>query len=73
MEGNDNSYTQIFIAKIHPRVSEKDLKYKFRKYGEIVDVRLKKGYAFIVNTNLFKIFFERISKIPKKLNKLSKE
>lgn len=51
MESNDNSYTQIFIAKIHPRVSEKDLKYKFKKFGEIVDVRLKKGYAFIVNTN----------------------
>ena len=49
MENNDTSYTQIFIAKIHPRVSERDLKYKFKKFGEIQDIRLKRGYAFIVN------------------------
>ena len=49
MENNDTPNTQIFIAKIHPRVSEKDLKYKFKKYGDIVDIRLKTGYAFIVN------------------------
>jgi hypothetical protein len=58
MENNDNSYTQIFIAKIHPRVSEKDLKYKFKKFGEIVDVRLKKGYAFIVIKKFYKKFRE---------------
>ena len=50
MENNDNPNTQIFIARIHPRVSEKDLKYKFKKYGEIKDIRLKRGFAFIVNS-----------------------
>jgi RNA recognition motif-containing protein len=58
MESTENSYTQIFIAKIHPRVTERDLKYKFKKFGEIQDVRLKRGYAFIV-----KIIF----KYPKNL------
>jgi len=40
--------SQIFIARLHPKVTEKDLKYKFSKYGDIKDIRLKPGYAFIV-------------------------
>jgi RNA recognition motif-containing protein len=44
--------SQIFIARLHPSVNEKDLKYKFQKFGEIKDVRLKPGYAFIVNIKI---------------------
>jgi len=65
MESNDNTYTQIFIAKIHPRVSEKDLKYKFKKFGEIVDVRLKKGYAFIVKTYYLKFSLKGFRKFKR--------
>merc|ERR1711976_609082 len=39
--------SQIFIARLHPKVTEKHLKYKFSKYGDIRDIRLKPGYAFI--------------------------
>lgn len=39
--------TQIFIARLHPRVTERDLKSKFEKYGDVRDVVLKKGYAFL--------------------------
>lgn len=38
---------QIFIAKLPHRVNEKDLDRKFGKYGEIRNLQLKQGYAFI--------------------------
>lgn len=44
----EDKNAQIFIAKLHPRITERDLKYKFNKFGEIKDIRLKSGYAFIV-------------------------
>jgi RNA recognition motif-containing protein len=47
-ERQQNKNSQIFIARLHPKVTEKDLKYKFSKFGEIRDIRLKPGYAFIV-------------------------
>lgn len=40
--------SQIFIARLHPRVNESDLRYKFEKFGDIKDIRLKPGFAFIV-------------------------
>lgn len=42
-EGN----TQIYIAKLGPKVNEKDLEYEFRNYGKIKNILLKQGYAFI--------------------------
>jgi len=39
---------QIFIAKIAHSVSESMLDKEFKKFGEIEEVRLKKGYGFIV-------------------------
>ncbi len=65
-ERTSGKNSQIFIARLHPRVSEKDLKYKFSKYGEIRDIRLKPGYAFIVR-NLINIF-HRTTKDPMTLN-----
>jgi RNA recognition motif-containing protein len=41
--------TQIFIAKLSQRVSEKDLASKFSKYGDIKGIQLRRGYAFIVS------------------------
>lgn len=73
MENNDNPNTQIFIAKIHPRVSEKELKYKFKKYGDIVDIRLKTGYAFIVINIIFKDFLKRILQTRNKPRKQLKK
>ncbi len=49
MEEKKPVNSQIFIAKLHPRVTSQDLKYKFSKIGNIRDIRLKAGYAFIVN------------------------
>ena len=42
---------QIFIAKLNPRVREKDLDYSFSKYGNIKHMLIKSGYAFIEYDN----------------------
>ena len=42
---------QIFIAKLNPRVREKDLEYNFSKYGNIKHILIKSGYAFIEYDN----------------------
>lgn len=47
-EERNSGNSQIFIARLHPRVDERDLKYKFEACGKIKDIRLKPGYAFIV-------------------------
>ena len=38
---------KIFVAKLGPRVSKRDLEKEFRNFGEIRDLNLKRGYAFI--------------------------
>jgi hypothetical protein len=62
---SDNS--QIFIAKLSQRVSEKDLSSKFSKYGDIKNIQLRKGFAFIVIFNLT----IRITEMPNLLRKPS--
>ena len=44
----DSKKGQIFIAKISHTVTEPMLEKEFKKCGEIEEVRLKKGYGFIV-------------------------
>lgn len=39
---------QIFITKLDPRVTEKDLTYKFGKVGDIKNVRIRGSFAFLV-------------------------
>jgi len=39
---------QIFIAKISHHVTESILEKNFKKFGEIEEIRLKKGFGFIV-------------------------
>ena len=39
--------TQIFIAKLSSNVREKDLDYEFRRFGNIKNIQLKRGYAFV--------------------------
>ena len=46
MEKDRNS--QIFVSNLSPDIREKDLRYKFEKYGDIKNIHLKVGYAFIV-------------------------
>jgi hypothetical protein len=41
--------TQIFIAKLSQQVTERDLESKFSKYGDIKNIQLRRGFAFIVN------------------------
>lgn len=41
------SYTQVYVAKLHRRTREDDLREAFSKYGRIKDVVLKHSYAFI--------------------------
>jgi hypothetical protein len=75
MEERKPVNSQIFIAKLHPRVTSQDLKYKFSKIGNIRDIRLKSGYAFIVKTlnfrtmNLQKMHLERLKKWTAKKSK----
>ncbi len=38
---------QIFVTKLSPQVTRKDLEREFGKYGEIKNSKLKRGYAFI--------------------------
>ena len=42
---------QIFIAKLNPRVRERDLEKQFSKYGNIRNILMKSGYAFIEYDN----------------------
>jgi arginine/serine-rich splicing factor 4/5/6 len=39
--------TQIFIAKLSSNIREKDLDYEFRRFGNIKNIQLKRGYAFV--------------------------
>ena len=39
--------TQIFVAKLASGIREKDLEYEFRRFGNIKNIQLKRGYAFI--------------------------
>lgn len=38
---------QIFIAKLTTSTREKDLEYEFRRYGNIRNIQLKRGFAFV--------------------------
>jgi RNA recognition motif-containing protein len=38
---------KIFVAKLNPRISKKDLEREFGNFGDIKDLNLKRGYAFI--------------------------
>jgi RNA recognition motif-containing protein len=40
---------QIFITKLDPRITEKDLSHKFGKIGEIKSIRIRGSFAFLVN------------------------
>ncbi len=66
MEEKKQSNTQIFIARLHPRVTQQDIKYKFQKYGDIKDIRLKPGYAFVVNKKLNILRTSNLQKTPRK-------
>lgn len=39
--------TQIYVAKLHKRTREEDLREAFSKFGKIKEVALKYAYAFI--------------------------
>jgi arginine/serine-rich splicing factor 4/5/6 len=38
---------QVFVAKLSSSIREKDLDYEFRRFGNIKNIQLKRGYAFI--------------------------
>jgi arginine/serine-rich splicing factor 4/5/6 len=38
---------QVFVAKLASSIREKDLDYEFRRFGNIKNIQLKKGYAFV--------------------------
>lgn len=44
---SEDKKTQIFIGKLHPEVTERDLEYEFKRFGTLKEVSVKKGYAFI--------------------------
>lgn len=46
-DSNPQSFTQIYIAKLHHYTREDDLRKEFRDFGEIRRLNLKKNYAFI--------------------------
>lgn len=44
---SEDKTTQIFIGKLPPDVSKKDLEYEFKEFGTLKEISIKKGYAFI--------------------------
>eukprot|EP01111_Echinosteliopsis_oligospora_P011304 TRINITY_DN36_c0_g1_i1.p1 TRINITY_DN36_c0_g1~~TRINITY_DN36_c0_g1_i1.p1 ORF type:complete len:129 (-),score=11.54 TRINITY_DN36_c0_g1_i1:561-947(-) len=38
---------RLYVGKLDPRTREKDIETAFAKYGKIVAVDLKRGYAFV--------------------------
>lgn len=46
---------QIFIAKLAWRAREEDLRKEFDRFGEIRNINIKRGYAFIVMLYLWKL------------------
>lgn len=38
---------KIFITKLSPQVTEKDIEKEFKVYGNIKNINLKRGYAFV--------------------------
>lgn len=45
---------QIFIGKLAWKAREEDLREKFEQFGDIKNVNLKRGFAFIVTIYLWK-------------------
>lgn len=41
--------TQIYVKGIPSNVTDKDLRAKFEKFGEIKSVSIKAGFCFIVS------------------------
>lgn len=39
---------QIYITNLPYDIREKDIRYKFEKFGEIKNISLKVGFCFIV-------------------------
>ena len=39
--------SKIFITKLSPQVSERDIEKEFREYGQIKKINLKRGFAFV--------------------------
>ena len=46
-EREQSGIPQIFVTKLSSRVSKRDLYREFGRFGQIRDLKLKKGYAFI--------------------------
>jgi len=40
---------QIFIGKLSWKAREEDLRDRFDRYGDITNINLKRGFAFIVH------------------------
>lgn len=43
-----NNAKQVFVAKLPVKVTKKELEHLFDRYGNVVDVNIKKNFAFIV-------------------------
>jgi RNA recognition motif-containing protein len=44
---DQDSYTQVYVAKLHRRTNEDDLRTAFSQFGKIKDMIVKHSYAFI--------------------------
>lgn len=44
----ERSKVQLYVAHISRDVSERSLKKEFGRFGEITDLNMKRGFAFIV-------------------------
>ncbi len=44
---------QIFITKLPKDIRAEEIRREFQRFGKIVDVSIKRGYAFVVSFVFF--------------------
>ena len=52
MELLDDPQTMLYITKIPRDCQERDIERLFRNFGNIIDIKVKTRYAFIVRISL---------------------
>lgn len=50
MERHRNDKTQIFITKLPLTVTKEEVEDLFDRYGNILNIDIKKSYVFVVST-----------------------
>lgn len=47
-EEQSKKTTQVYVGHVNRRVTESDLRHEFEKFGKVLDLVPKNGFAFVV-------------------------